>query len=152
MKIVLQRVKQANVVVDENVIGQIDHGYLLLVGFEREDHEGLLQPMLDKLRNMKLFPDEQGRFGLSLEEVNGKLLIVSQFTLSANFKKGKKPSLSRAMEPKKAEDFYDRFVQLARETEIPVESGEFGASMQVSLQNDGPVTILMESKELFPAL
>jgi len=152
MKIIIQRVKQAHVEVDRQIIGQIGQGYLLLVGFDRDDHIELLQPMLDKVLKINLFPDESGRFGFSVKDISGSLLIVSQFTLSANIKKGKKPSFSHAMEPVKAEEFYENFVQLAKSSGVPVATGSFGASMQVSLQNDGPVTIPMDSRELFPSL
>ncbi len=152
MKIVLQRVKQASVVVKEKEVGRIETGYVLLVGFEKDDHNRLLQPMIDKIRRVKLFANEKGRFGLSLKEVSGSLLIVSQFTLSAELKKGKKPSFSKAMEPENAEKLYDEFVDLVRKTDTPVESGVFGAFMQVKIQNEGPVTVLWDSKQLFPSL
>ncbi|MCP4754227.1 MAG: D-tyrosyl-tRNA(Tyr) deacylase [Proteobacteria bacterium] len=152
MKVVLQRVKEASVKVNNEVIARIGTGCLLLVGFEQEDHSNLLQPMIDKIKHLKLFPDEKGRFALSLEEVVGSLLIVSQFTLSAELKKGKKPSFSKALEPEGAETLYDEFVNLAEKAGIPVQTGTFGALMQVVLQNDGPVTILMDSRTLFPSL
>jgi D-tyrosyl-tRNA(Tyr) deacylase len=152
MKVVIQRVKNASVSVNQNNVGIINRGYLLLVGFDRGDRSNLLQPMLSKICQLKLFPDEQGRFAHSIEEISGGLLIVSQFTLSAELKKGKKPSFSKAMDSDEAENFFKRFVDLSRQTGLQVETGIFGELMQVSLQNDGPVTILMDSKELFPSL
>ncbi len=152
MKIVIQRVKKASVSVNQKDVGKINRGYLLLVGFEHGDQSNLLQPMLNKICNLKLFPDEQGRLAYSIEEIAGELLIVSQFTLSAELKKGKKPSFTKAMGSDEAEDFFNRFVALSRQTGLQIRTGIFGELMQVSLQNDGPVTILMDSRELFPSL
>ncbi len=152
MKVVIQRVKKASVSVNQKDVGQINQGYLLLVGFDQGDSAELLQPMLNKICQCKLFPDRKGRFAHSILEVAGELLIVSQFTLSAELKKGKKPSFTRAMDPGDAERLYDEFTDLSRQTGIPVQTGLFGEMMQVSLQNDGPVTILMDSRELFPSL
>jgi len=152
MKVVLQRVKKASVNVEERVIGSIDVGYLLLVGFEVGDGVFLLEAMLEKINQMKLFPDAMGRFSHSLNEISGSMLVVSQFTLSAELKKGRKPSFTRSLDPKPAEALYDEFIEQARKKNIPVQTGEFGAMMQVSLQNDGPVTIILDSKHLFPLL
>ncbi len=152
MKIILQRVKKARVEVDTNIIGKIDRGYLLLVGFDRGDRENLLEPMLDKVLKLKLFPDENNRFNHSIKEMGGSLLIVSQFTLSANIKKGNKPSFSNALEPELAEKLYDQLLDIARSKELPVASGSFGAMMQIHLQNDGPVTIPIDSRDIFPSL
>ncbi len=152
MKIVLQRVKNAHVSINNDVVGKIDVGYVLLVGFEREDDSRFLEPMLEKIRKIKLFSDEEGRFAFSLEEASGSLLIVSQFTLFADLKKGKKPSWSKALAPEIAKDLYHEFVRLAKNSNIPVQSGEFGAYMQIFLQNEGPVTIILDSRELFPSL
>jgi len=152
MKVVIQRVKNASVSVNQKDVGQINQGYLLLVGFDQGDSVELLQPMLSKICQLKLFPDQKGRFAHSILEVAGELLIVSQFTLSAELKKGKKPSFTRAMDPGEAERLYDEFIELSRQKGISVQTGLFGEMMLVSLQNDGPVTILMDSRELFPAL
>ncbi len=152
MKIVIQRVKKACVSVNQKDVGIINKGYLLLVGFDQGDQLHLLQPMLDKICHLKLFPDDHGRFTFSIEEISGELLIVSQFTLSADMKKGKKPSFTKAMDSVAAEYFYEHFIALSRQTSLRVQTGIFGELMQVSLQNDGPVTILMDSKELFPSL
>ena len=152
MKVVLQRVRKASVEIDSQVKGRIGTGYLLLAGFETGDGSFLLEPMMEKIRQVKLFPNEQGRLTYSIEENKGSILIVSQFTLSADLKKGKKPSFTRAMEPSAAEVLYDEFVGAAQKTGIPIESGVFGAMMQVKLQNDGPVTILLDTRQLFPGL
>ena len=152
MKIVIQRVKKASVSVNQKNVGKINKGYLLLVGFDQGDQTNLLQPMLNKICHLKLFPDEQGRFAYSIQEISGELLIVPQFTLSAELKKGKKPSFTKALDSDEAADFFNHFVTLSRQTGLLIEAGIFGALMQVSLQNDGPVTILMDSRELFPSL
>lgn len=152
MKVVLQRVKQAEVTVESGVVGAISTGYLLLVGFEREDTEKLLRPMTEKIQRLKLFPDEQGRFALSLEEIEGEVLIISQFTLPADLKKGRKPNFSKSLEPGKAEYLYDRFIELFKSAGFKTESGVFGEMMQVSLQNDGPVTIILDSEVVIPSV
>lgn len=152
MKIVLQRVKQASVDIDDRCVGKINKGYVLLLGFEQGDHEKLIQPMIEKLLKIKLFSDDQGRFAHSLTEVGGQVLVISQFTLFADLKKGKKPSLSKALDPDQANAFYELFIGNLKENDVVVETGEFGALMQVHIQNDGPVTIILDSKELFPSL
>jgi D-tyrosyl-tRNA(Tyr) deacylase len=152
MKIVLQRVKKASVSVNQKDVGMIKKGYLLLVGFDQGDPREILQPMLNKICQLKLFADDDGRFAYSIQEVSGELLVVSQFTLSAELKKGKKPSFSKALNPEAAQILFDQFVVLCRQVGLSVQTGIFGESMQVSLQNDGPVTILMDSRELFPSL
>ena len=152
MKVVLQRVKNASVEIENKTFSKIGAGYLLFIGFESGDGSFLLKPLFEKITQIKLFPDEQGRFKYSIEETSGSILIVSQFTLSADLKKGKKPSFTKAMEPVGAESLYNKFVDIARLTDIPIESGVFQAMMQVQLQNDGPVTILLDTRLLFPAL
>jgi D-aminoacyl-tRNA deacylase len=152
MKVVLQRVKTADVAVSGEIIGRIDTGYVLLVGYEQGDHVGLNRPMLEKICQLKLFADDSGRFALSLQEIDGQMLIVSQFTLSAELKKGKKPSFSKAMDSITAEILYNDFVQAATASGNEVQTGRFGEMMQVRLQNDGPVTILIDSHAVFPSL
>jgi len=152
MKIILQRVKKADVMINHQITGKIETGYVLLVGFERGDKEILIKPMLDKILKLKLFTDSNDKMNLSLSEVKGELLIISQFTLSADLKKGKKPSFSRALEPSLAKTYYELFLKEAQSSGILVQSGEFGAMMQVTLQNDGPVTLILNSYELFPSL
>ena len=152
MRIVLQRVRQAAVEIENRKVAQIGQGYLLLVGFEKKDHAGLIQPMIEKLSKIKLFADENGRFAESILEIGKAVLVVSQFTLFADLKKGKKPSLSNALPPQEANQLYLDFVAELKKLPLQVETGIFGALMQVHLQNDGPVTVLLDSKELFPSL
>lgn len=152
MKVILQRVKKAEVAIENRIVGKIDTGYLLLVGFEREDKEVFIKPMLEKIFKLKLFPDENGKMSFNISEINGGLLIISQFTLAAVLKKGNKPSFSRALEPKLAELYYNLFLKTAQSTGVLTQSGEFGAMMQVTLQNDGPITLILNSSELFPSL
>ena len=150
MKIVLQRVTQARVVVEAEVVGQINRGYVLLVGFETGDTDDVLEPTIQRLMKMRLFSDDRGRFNFNLEDVSGELLVVSQFTLSASFKKGKKPSFTKAMNPKDAERMYELFIEMCRSQGLTVQTGTFGAMMDVQLHNDGPVTIMMDTRDLFP--
>jgi D-aminoacyl-tRNA deacylase len=152
MKIVLQRVVDSYVEIDHIKTAEIKRGYLLLLGFEKGDDNRFINPMIDKIMKICLFPDEKGRFSHSLVDVGGSLLIVSQFTLFADLKKGKKPSLSRALSPDAATCLYNDFIEEAKNRKIKVQTGEFGANMQVVLQNDGPVTIILDSRELFPSL
>lgn len=144
MKVLLQRVSFAKVVVDSNLIGQIDQGLLLLVGFGQGDDESKLQPIADKILNMRIFADEKSKFNLSLLDIKGEILVISQFTLYADTNKGRRPEFVQALEPAKAKELCDRFIAVLRKSGLKVESGEFGASMQVSSQNEGPVTIMVE--------
>lgn len=152
MKVVLQRVSEAQVVVEGKTTGEIEKGYVLLTGFAPEDHEGLFQPLIDKLSKLQLFSDENGRFAYSIQDVEGKFLVISQFTLFADIKKGRKPSVHRACPPQKAEELYEAFVEKLRENGFEVATGIFGADMKVSLTNDGPVTLDLDTEKLFPAL
>jgi D-tyrosyl-tRNA(Tyr) deacylase len=152
MRIVLQRVEKASVDIDGSCVGRIAKGYVLLVGFEQGDNSEFITPMIDKLLKIKLFGDESGRFAFSLLEADGALLVISQFTLFADLKKGKKPSLSKALLPDAANQLYNEFITELKSREIPVETGEFGEYMQVHIQNDGPVTVILDSKDLFPSL
>lgn len=144
MKVVLQRVKRARVTVDEEVIGEIGTGFLLLVGFGPDDNDETLDYLVHKITNLRVFEDEAGKLNLSLKDVNGSILSVSQFTLYANTKKGNRPSFTEAAQPALATKLYDDFNQRLAATGIPVATGKFGADMQVSLVNDGPVTIIYE--------
>ena len=144
MKVVLQRVKQAQVTVDEEVIGEIEQGFLLLVGFGPDDNDETLDYLVHKITNLRVFEDEAGKLNLSLKDVQGSILSVSQFTLYANTKKGNRPSLTEAAQPEQATQLYDDFNHRLAATGIPVATGKFGAKMQVSLINDGPVTIIYE--------
>lgn len=144
MRIVLQRVKHASVSVDNEVIGQIQRGYMLLVGFGPDDNEETLDWMVHKVTNLRVFESEPGKMNLGLKDVNGAILSISQFTLYADVKHGNRPGFSQATKPALASKLYDQFNAKLRATGIPVETGRFGADMQVNLLNDGPVTILYE--------
>lgn len=148
MRAVVQRVSQAAVKVDGTVVSKIGHGVLLLLGVQTGDTENDLRWMLDKVLNLRIFEDEQGKMNLSLKDVNGQLLVVSQFTLLGDARKGRRPSFTEAAPPELAKAHFEKFVDLASK-EIDVKSGVFQAHMEVQLVNDGPVTILLDSKKLF---
>ena len=146
MKVLLQRVTSASVCVDQEVIGEIEQGLLLLVGIGSDDGEENLAPMADKIANMRVFPDEKGRFHYSLQDINGSVLLVPQFTLYADTSKGRRPEFFGAMKPPEAEQMFEQFVSLFKEKGLKkIASGRFGAYMQVELVNDGPVTISLEN-------
>ena len=145
MKFVIQRVGQASVKVDCKIVGAIQKGYLVLLRVGREDTEAPADKYLQKLLGLRIFEDEQGKTNLSLADVDGELLLVSQFTLYANCRKGNRPSFIEAGAPEQAERLYQYIVSRAREQVPVVETGVFGASMEVSLVNDGPFTILLEN-------
>ena len=140
----VQRVASANVVVEGTVVASINRGILLLLGIQKHDDERLAEKLLHKVMAYRIFGDEKGHMNLSLNDIDGDLLIVSQFTLAANTKKGLRPSFSAAAAPELAEILYDKFVMKARSLGRPVATGQFGADMKVSLVNDGPVTFLLE--------
>jgi D-tyrosyl-tRNA(Tyr) deacylase len=143
--VVLQRVSRAEVRVEGRITGRIERGFALLVGLAREDDETQLTWMADKILSLRLFPDNEGRMNLGLEEVQGGLLVISQFTLYGDARKGRRPSFIDAAPPEQAGPLYERFVQLLRaRAPGPVETGEFGAMMDVELVNDGPVTLILE--------
>lgn len=139
----VQRVTHARVDVDGATIGEIGAGILLLLGVQKPDDETTLQRLLNKVLNYRIFADDQGRMNLSLLDIQGQLLVVSQFTLAADTQKGTRPGFSHAAAPDRARALYDLFCRQASE-QVAVQSGEFGADMQVSLQNDGPVTFWLE--------
>ena len=149
MRAVVQRVSRAEVRVDDQPIGAIDGGILLLLGAGEGDSDADLEWLLDKVVNLRIFRDDEGKMNRSLLDVGGALLVVSQFTLYGDCRKGRRPSFIRAMEPDAAEAMYLRFVQRARERGLHVETGQFGAMMDVSLTNDGPVTLLIDSSKDF---
>lgn len=149
MRAVVQRVKSANVKVDEKVIGQIQHGILLLLGVEETDEEKDLEYMCDKVPNLRIFEDENGKMNKSLLDVNGSMLIVSQFTLLGDARKGRRPSFIAAAQPDKAIPMYEKYINSMKQKNIHTQAGEFGADMKVELINDGPVTILLDSKKMF---
>lgn len=140
MQGLIQRVKHANVQVDNRVIGQIQQGILLLLGVEKLDDKAVADKLLHKVSNYRIFTDENDKMNLSLKDIQGELLVVSQFTLAADTKKGMRPSFSSAATPDQARELYEYFVSQAQSQGIKVATGEFAADMQVSLCNDGPVT------------
>ena len=146
MKAVLQRVKSASVKVDDILVGQIGHGLLIFLGVGEADESRDLLYMLDKIPNARVFEDSDGKMNLSLLEVGGEALVVSQFTLYADSSKGRRPSFVLAAKPEKAEMFYDEFAEGLRRLGVRTETGVFRAHMEVELINDGPVTIIMESR------
>lgn len=146
MRVVVQRARQAKVTVDGKVTGAIEHGLMLLVGITHEDTVKDLEYCAKKVANLRIFEDEQGKMNLSIKEVGGSILSISQFTLYGETKKGNRPSFIEAARPEDAEPLYHQFNQILRETyEIQVETGIFGAMMDVSFTNNGPVTLIVES-------
>lgn len=145
MRACIQRVRRACVVVSGEAIGQIDHGLLVLLGVATGDAEGDALRLADKIVGLRIFDDDQGKMNRSLVDVGGALLVVSQFTLLGDCRKGRRPSFVDAAPPERAESLYQRFVAAARALGVSVETGKFRAHMEVSLTNDGPVTLLVES-------
>jgi D-tyrosyl-tRNA(Tyr) deacylase len=145
MRVVLQRVISSQVRVNETVIGKIDRGLNLLVGIAETDTEAELAWMARKCLELRVFPDgEPGRFDRSIQEINGEILVVSQFTLYGDCRRGRRPSFDQAAVPDRAEQLYNQFVEKLRSSGLKVETGKFGAMMQVSIENDGPVTLILE--------
>lgn len=144
MKLVVQRVKNAKVVVEEKVVGKIGKGFLVLLGVTHRDTKAQADYLVKKLCNLRVFSDENEKMNLNIKDVNGKLLIVSQFTLYANCTKGNRPSFVEAANPEQANELYEYFCEECVKNGIEVEKGIFGAHMEVSLLNDGPVTIILE--------
>ena len=149
MRAVLQRVSQASVKVDGSVTGAIDRGLLVLLGIEEQDTAAEADYLVDKTLGLRVFPDEQGKMNLNVFQAGGSLLVISQFTLVGDCRKGRRPSFDHAAGPQKALALYEYFVGRARENGIRVETGVFQAHMDVDLVNDGPVTILIDSSKLF---
>lgn len=148
MRVVLQRVKYAQVTVDNQCIGKIDKGFMLLVGITQEDTIETVQKVAKKCVGLRIFEDEEGKMNRSLEDVQGDILSISQFTLYADCKKGRRPSFVMAAKGEQANTFYEAFNEELRNYGVHVETGKFGADMKVELLNDGPVTILLDSDEL----
>ncbi len=147
MRIVLQRVKSASVSIEGSVVGEINQGFLLLVGVGPDDNRDDVSYLARKIARMRIFSDENGKMNLSIDQIGGKILSVSQFTLFADTKKGNRPSFTGAVSPELATQLYEEFNEiLSTEYGLSVETGEFGADMQVSLVNDGPVTIIIDTK------
>lgn len=149
MRAVVQRVTSSKVVVDDKIIGEIGKGLNILIGISKEDTEEDLLYLRDKIINLRIFEDENDKMNLSLLDVKGEILAISQFTLYGDCRKGRRPNFMEAEGGDKARALYERFVDLLRGKDIKVETGEFGAHMKVDIQNDGPVTLLLDSKKNF---
>jgi D-tyrosyl-tRNA(Tyr) deacylase len=149
MRAVVQRVKEAKVSVKGNVIGQIKRGLLVFLGIGKGDEEEDASYLATKISQMRVFEDAEGRFNLSLLNIQGQILVVSQFTLFGDCRKGRRPSFTEAAEPQRASELYECFIAKVAEQGISVATGEFQAKMEVDLVNDGPVTLLLDSKKLF---
>ncbi len=146
MKAVIQRVSEANVKVDGEIVGEISHGLLLLIGIDEEDEKADADWLVQKILNLRIFGDEDGKLNLSVLDISGEILCISQFTLIADYKKGNRPSFIKAAKPDKAIPLFEYFKTQIAQSNLKIESGIFGADMKVSLLNDGPVTIVMDSK------
>lgn len=149
MRAVVQRVSSSKVTVDNEVIGSIDRGFNVLIGISKEDTVEDLKYIKDKLINLRVFEDENDKMNLSLLDVKGDILAISQFTLYGDCRKGRRPNFMNAMGGDEAKDLYIQFVNMLKETGLKIETGEFGAHMKVDIQNDGPVTILLDSNKEF---
>ncbi len=148
MRFVIQRVKRASVTIDGEVFGQIEKGFLVLIGVADTDTKDIADKMIKKMLGLRIFEDQQGKTNLSLSDVKGELLLVSQFTLYADCKKGNRPSFIRAGKPDMANKMYEYIIEKCKESMESVQTGEFGADMKVELLNDGPFTILLDSEEI----
>ena len=148
MKFVIQRVNHASVKVDGNVVGKIDKGYMVLIGIAENDTKEIADKMIKKMIGLRIFEDETGKTNISLKDVSGQLLLISQFTLYADCKKGNRPSFINAGKPDMANEMYEYIIEQCKKEISVVEKGIFGADMKVSLENDGPFTIVLDSKEI----
>ena len=149
MKLLVQRVSKANVKVNENITGKIDKGFLVFLGITHTDNEDVADYLVNKLINLRVFQDENDKLNLSLKDIEGQLLIISQFTLYADTKKsGNRPSFTSAAKPEQANKLYEYFIEKCKEKGIYTQTGEFGADMKVELVNDGPVTIMLEKENM----
>lgn len=144
MRAVIQRVKNANVKVGEEIVGQIDHGFLVLLAVHVNDEEEVIQKMADKILKLRVFDDEAGKMNNSIKDTGGEILVVSQFTLYGDCKKGNRPGFTNSARPEKAIPMYEKFVSYIKEQGVKAETGKFGAMMEVLLVNDGPVTIIID--------
>lgn len=147
MRAVLQRVTQASCTVDNRITGRIDGGYCILVGFCDTDTDAIVEKMVRKIVGLRVFSDDRGLMNLNIQQVNGSVLSISQFTLYASCRRGNRPGFTEAARPEKAEPLYETFNALLRKA-VPVETGIFGADMKIALVNDGPITIVLDSEEL----
>ena len=148
MRAVVQRVSKSSVTVENEVVGSIEQGLMVLLGVEQGDTAQDMKYIADKVMNLRIFEDDNEKMNLSVQDVNGKLLVVSQFTLLGDCRKGRRPSFVEAARPDEADRLYQELVEYCRET-LPVETGVFQADMQVDILNDGPVTVLLDSKKKF---
>ena len=144
MKIVLQRVSRASVAVEGNIVGQINRGYVVLLGIGGDDSQEKVDRMVEKINKLRLFPDKDGKTNLNIGDIGGEVLVISQFTLYADCRKGTRPSFTNAAPPALAQELYEYFVEKAKGYFAKVACGQFGASMQVALVNDGPFTVVLE--------
>jgi len=149
MRSILQRVKYASVTVDGETVGKIEKGILVFLGVSDEDTDEDLKYLADKVRGLRIFEDEDEKMNLSVEDIKGEILVISQFTLFGDCRKGKRPSFSSAGRPDYANEMYEKFIEYLKGTGIKTERGVFGADMKVELLNDGPVTLMLDSKKLF---
>lgn len=149
MKLIIQRVSNANCKVDGNITGEIENGYMILVGFGLNDNNTIIEKMAEKVSKLRIFEDENGKINKSIFDIGGKILSISQFTLYADCKKGNRPSFTNALGGDKAIEFYKYFNECLRNLNLEVQEGIFGADMKISLLNDGPVTIILDSEELW---
>lgn len=147
MKILLQRVTSASVSIDGEVVGKIGQGMVAFVGVAEGDSETDIEYLVPKMTGLRIFADEEGRFNISVADIGGELLLISQFTLLADTRKGKRPSFTRAASPEQAELLFEQFVEKTRDTGLKVETGRFQQYMQVDIHNDGPVTIMLDSHD-----
>lgn len=149
MRAVVQRVKEASCKIDEKIVGKIEKGILLFLGIGKGDEDKDLKYLVDKVLGLRIFSDDEGKMNLSLEDVEGEILIISQFTLYGDVRKGKRPSFSNSSSPEIGEAYYKQFIEEVRSRGIKAETGVFGADMDIELINDGPVTILLDSEKIF---
>lgn len=147
MKVVLQRVLSGKVVVSGETVGEIGQGIVVLVGFEKGDINSYIDKMVDKIVGLRIFEDAAGKMNLSVKDINGSLLIVPNFTLAADCRKGRRPSFQSSEDPERAEEMFKRFVEKCKELGVEVQTGIFGADMKVHIVNDGPVTFILTSKD-----
>ena len=147
MKALIQRVSEARVDIEGNTVAKIGNGMLVFLGIEKSDTENDIKYIVKKVSTLRIFEDAQEKMNFSVQDIKGELLVVSQFTLSADCKKGNRPSFDSAEEPVRAKEMYMKFIDTLRENGLPVATGDFGAYMQIYLINDGPVTIILDSKK-----
>lgn len=148
MRFVIQRVNKASVKVEGNIIGKIEKGFLVLIGITHDDTKEIADKMCKKMMNLRVFSDKNDKMNLSLKDVSGELLMVSQFTLYANCRRGNRPDFIQAAKPEMANELYEYIVSKCMQENLSVQTGRFGADMKVELENDGPVTIILDSEEL----